>query len=516
MAIWFLVLITFPLVVFPTVKSNDLDILFPISSTVQWTPLNPEVIECSYPSSVPKLLNATKLVGSAPILRDDYLVDGFLCLGLRLRTRCSTGWLGSNTIEYLEEHFSPSESTCSDKIKETLEGQQNLIAYPPESCTWLKTSTEVSEYVKITKKSMMYDPYKNLAVSELFVKGSCKDNFCSTLHTGLYWVPNHHQRPQCISKHLDQVVFYVHSSNPDLVDIWSPDLNIPSGHKLCLLTFCGTTGLLFQDGTWIGLPPAPVATITRTGYNFQSVKSCDEGTHLSMMEREYTVHVAEQSILDKFMETECLKTKEALILGNPVSRVQLQSLAPRVPGRYRVYRLVNNSLETGISDYRYVNLMAPTGNNPIVVKDGNNKIIKYNYWVTDDTHHVIDGPNGLFIYKNTLSYHNADLMDYQRALSLSLKQKVNLPGVQFLPVKESDKNGVITKYAKLIEEDLKDNQWFHWSNIGSIICYMVLAVMVMITIVLSWRIYTCLSMPCKGRYAGRRQIGRELDAFYRS
>lgn len=383
-------------------------------------------------------------------------------MGVRLHTRCSKGLFGGLDIEYLEQHFEPSESECVTGVHKVLDGTADFEAYPVESCSWMRTNTETKTFIKITKRNVMYDPYENVAVSELFQNMKCLSNFCPTIHQGQFWLPNEHHRPTCIKDHLDKVIFFIQPKGRQVMNFWSPDFNAPSGHQLCTMKFCGMYGFLFHDNTWIGVDKAKFTTDPDIKYFMYDVPECNKTTRLNLVEEEYSVHVAEETLLDKFLETECLKTKESLILGEPVSRVQLQSLAPRVPGLHRVYRLINGTIETGVGEYRLVALRQPTGNNPIVVEDSSGTVIRWNYWTYDKKHNIIDGPNGLFLHNNVLSFHNMNIEEYQNAVALSLKQVIPLPGVSIKSRMGKFSDEVSVTYNKVNDESLSAVQLFHW------------------------------------------------------
>lgn len=459
-------------IILPSLGQQHLNqILFPVSPNIVWSPLNPEIIDCRGKAAVPPLKDGARIVGRIPILHQQYLIDGYLCTGIHLQTRCSSNFFGKNTIEYIEEHNEVTEPECSAAIRKHLDGTTEVISYPAQSCSWLSTTSMGNNYVKIEAKSLLYDPYENVGVSELFPSSKCSGTFCHTMHTGQYWIPSNNHPPSCRSDMLETVMFKVEPQGNGVVDFWSPDFHIPSGHKICNMGFCGLVGFMFHDGTWVGVEPKDLPGDDGSKSFFSKIKPCNKTTHLSVLEKEYSIHVAETTILDKFMEVECLKTKENLILGNPVSRVELQSLGPRSPGLNRVFRLTKGTLETGISYYKFVNMVAPTGNNPLIVQDSMGNPIKWHYWVEDHKQKILDGPNGLFIYNGKVSYHNRDINEYRKALSLSLKQMIPITTPQLYAKSTTVKDGNTVQYAKLDKYNADKLFDFHFPKWASLSIY---------------------------------------------
>lgn len=406
---------------------GQIQIIFPISDTIAWTPVVPSEIDCEYETRTKSLKSYFELPGYLPVLHQTYLAEGFLCNSVTLMTKCDTGFFGSQTIHHIEEHHGISEEECVLGVKKFLDNKDKIVTYPAPPCSWMSSSVDKISFIRIRPRAMVYDPYTNRIVSELFVGGECKGPYCKTIYEYEGWLADHHKHPECISDHLDTSLFYIKPYSSEMADLWSPDINIPSGHKICTFDYCGMEGLKFHDGSWIGLKRNAIPKgKEKLNQFFVNLPECPKGDHLSQMERHHTEHLATRTELEEFLHSECLKTKLLIIEGSPLSRVHLQALTPTTPGRHRVYRFVNGSIEMGISDYKEVTVIPPLSGNPAVVRTSTNKTLRWKYWTHDERHNIYDGPNGLFIYNNTVLTYTSDMKDYQTALSLSMKQIMSI------------------------------------------------------------------------------------------
>lgn len=237
---------------------QQVEVLFPTSDMISWAPLVPEMINCSKNAHPPKPINSTKVLGYVPLLHKNYDMGGFLCTGVILHTRCTKSFFGSTYIEHLEEHLMPQEQECITAIQEYRKGVIRQEAFPDPVCSWLKTSSNIHKVSHISEKTVSYDPYYDRSVSEIFPQGYCASQSCRTINPGQIWYSDYNKKPQCLSESLETIYFYFKYYAETLVGLWSPDIAIPVGHKLCSKRFCGMNGLLFPDGSWVGFKSTDV------------------------------------------------------------------------------------------------------------------------------------------------------------------------------------------------------------------------------------------------------------------
>lgn len=455
-------------------------VLFPVSDDIKWSLAVPNQMECRSFNPAPAINSGQGIKGLAPILSQEYKIEGYQCVNVKLHTRCSKGFFGNVDIEHIEEHSSTSEFECLNAIHVYKSGEQKLDDYPLESCSWLKTSTESKQIFHITTRSLTYDPYYNSAISELFPSGRCNTSICKTIFPGQLWVSDFNTKPKCISDHLNQILFLVKNNGRSVYDFWSPDIDIVSGHAICRKEYCGVNGLLFGDKSWIGLVNESSIGDKQVRQYLSTISLCNETERLSEFEKSYSVHVAEKTLIDQFMYQECQKVKLKLIDGTPISRVELQTLGPRAPGLHRVYRLNDGVLETGMSYYKFGYLVPMSGNNPQLFKTQDGKLMKWKYWVQDHHHKIIDGPNGIYIYKGEISIASSNIENYRLAVSTSLKQTVKIEMPKLYSGINQTEGWIKRTYSHLSDKSLSDlelfdfGDWVHWIAKGIVMCIVVL------------------------------------------
>lgn len=407
-----------------TINPN-LALYFPVSDSITWSPLDPSEIVCEHKSRTPEMSSSIEMRGYLPILRQDYKVHGYMCTKVTLSTKCEKHFFGGTDVTYIEQHSKIHLQECLDAIHEFISGSFEPVTYPADSCSWMSMTVESKHFIHVQVSEMLYDPYKSILISELFPKGVCDGQYCKTIYESRIWIPDQLSKPECISRHLDTVLFYAKHHGSNIVEFWSPDMNVPINSQICFMKYCGIFGLRFIDGSWIGLQPKDVPTIDSYVENYiQKLPKCNPNTTISKAEKHYTEHIAEKTLIEKFLELECEKTKSKLYSNEPISRVELQTLTPVSPGFHRVYRLFNGSIEMGLSEYREVSLVDPIGENPIIARTKDNKLTKWKYWTHDSRQNIYDGPNGLYYHNGKVYSHIQDISSYKQSLGLSLKLRI--------------------------------------------------------------------------------------------
>lgn len=172
----------------------------------------------------------------------------------------------------------PEDHECISAIQSYRMGSIRQHKYPDPICSWLKTSSSTVKISHISDKTVSYDPYYDRSVSEIFPTGFCSARMCKTVNTGQLWYTDYNKRPKCLADSLEPIYFYLKYYSETLIGLWSPDMIIPVGHKLCSKNFCGMPSVLFPDGSWIGIKPAELIGQRRAGDFLKNITTCHETT----------------------------------------------------------------------------------------------------------------------------------------------------------------------------------------------------------------------------------------------
>lgn len=461
---------------------------FPISETISWTPLSVNEIKCEHRSRTPILLGSYQIKGKLPILHSSYTIEGYLCASVVLTTKCEKGFFGGTTVTYIESHDKVDIIRCRTELENYLTGSLTTENLPAPDRSWMSTNHNTKNIYHIIHKQVMYDPYTNTMKSEIFPNGECKDHYCRTTDQSKIWLPDQLHRPICIEDHLDTALFYIKPYKSASPEFWSPDINIPTQDSVCTMDYCGMGGLRFADGSWIGIDSKDIPKNDSTiGEFFFVMKDCPVGSEIKMHEKHYTEHLAEMTILEKFFYKECLSTKEKLDLGEHISRIELQSLAPVSPGWHRVYRLINGSLEMGMSEYKEGTITSPMKEDPIIFRTTDGRFIKWNYWTHDSRQNIFDGPNGLFIHNGRIVSVSSDIKEYQKSLRLSIKLNIGVKRVGYYEKHEvnNTESYIFQENHDAALSDVVGNWWVNvWNTIVRYFLYITGIVVLIIGLLL--------------------------------
>lgn len=75
-------------------SAKGFDLLFPTSQDIQWSELNPNVIDCFRDPDQMRITNGVGINGYSPKLQEHYHVKGFLCSKNEYSTKCAEGFSG--------------------------------------------------------------------------------------------------------------------------------------------------------------------------------------------------------------------------------------------------------------------------------------------------------------------------------------------------------------------------------------------------------------------------------------
>lgn len=405
---------------------SGMDILFPTSPILKWSLADLSKIDCNTGGYQDIGRQGLKIKSYAPLLRQNYTSDGYLCIKSVLITECSEGFFGGQTVSYKTESSRITYDECYDAVMDWSDGEYKSLEHPPASCSWMRTSAETSTRIEVRPHTVLFDPYEAVKISDLFLTGKCKSFFCPTSKEGVVWISQDNQLPHCLKETLSPVYVFAREKGDNHYSFWSPDFPLQSNKRMCLKDFCGMTGFMFDDGSWIGIPKEEIPKKDKLGEYLYKVERCERTSLISAQPEEILIHTVEHTVFSAFLKKECEKTKERLMSGESLSRIELQTLTPRTPGRFMVYRLLNGSLLQSISDYQWVTVTTSPHRPYISFILENQGKIEWLYWSYNEALNLTEGPNGLYIRGKQLIYPGKSISDYEHLLQSSIKQRISI------------------------------------------------------------------------------------------
>ncbi|ATG83561.1 glycoprotein [Ohlsdorf virus] len=489
-------------------------ILFPTTNTIDWIPLDPNDISCDFPYYPSESNSNLKIRGRSPILQTKYEINGFLCNAITTVTSCDKGFFGGETVTHSEYRPPLEFKDCENAIRKFKSGTLDTYEHPPPSCSWMKKSDNLKSTVLVQERTVLFDPYSNQLISSWFADGKCEYSPCSTVKQNMKWISDVNHPPECISDHLDEVImFLTDSKSTNSYTIWSPDIHITDFNEICTMTYCSVNGFLFPNGEWVGINKNDIPSIPKLGEFLYNIKECNSSTHLHIKEHRYINRETEQTEFSILLSVECSKTKDDLLSQTSINRVQLQSLTPRIPGRHRVYRFHNNTLQMGYSEYKWVRTEKSVTFPFIKIILANGKEVRWPYWYLDPNNDIIEGPNGLFIKNKKLAYALSDLINYNRSILINGKISYDIPHVH-LPKVSPINNIISTRDFNTINDDNLISVIRGWSPFHTITQSIFwLSAIVMVILILKYTVPLLIN-KIKNR---RKSIDQdtELSVFYK-
>lgn len=224
------------------------DILFPTSSVLTWSLADLSLINCDSGGYQDVNRNGLKIKSYAPFLKDNYTSAGYLCIKTMLVTECSENFFGGQTIKYHSYSMNIDPSECSDAILNWMGGDRETVEHPAPSCSWMRTSAETVKEIEVRQHS-----HSSTKVSDLFIHGHCKGPYCKTIKEDTIWMSQDNHLPQCIRDILSPIYVFAREGEEGHYAFWSPDFPLQSAKRICVNDFCGMSGFMFDDGSWIGV-----------------------------------------------------------------------------------------------------------------------------------------------------------------------------------------------------------------------------------------------------------------------
>lgn len=234
------------------------------------------------------------------------------------------------------------------------------------------------------------------------------------------------QLPQCLREILSPIYIFAREGENGHYSFWSPDYPLQSAKRICVKDFCGLSGFMFDDGTWIGIKKEDIPQQNKLGEYLYKLDRCSDPSRVKFQPEEVLIHSVEHTVFSLFLKKECERTKERLLSGEALSRIELQTLTPRSPGRHLVYRILNGSLLQSISDYQWVTVKKSPHRPYISFITEDKKSIEWLYWSHNALLNLTDGPNGLHIRGSNLIFPGRTISDYEHILQNSIKQRIGI------------------------------------------------------------------------------------------
>ncbi|AXQ04773.1 putative glycoprotein [Culex rhabdo-like virus Los Angeles] len=487
-------------------------LLFPISVDLQWHPTMTSNLKCPSGQKYHKINTGVRIPVKIPNLGNSPSVSGHVCTATILTTSCSTGFFGGTTLTLLSSPSTLTESECQDSISEYLIGNIMSNEHPSPVCSWMKNSSTSRKIITVTPMRVYYDPYHNKLLSSIFLTGECTSSFCLTVFGNKVWISSESITSYCKDRHMEPSSLILYQSNKTFSVLWSSELDTSSLVAPCIMTFCGEKGIRFDTGNWVALDKAEIPRIDWVGEYFYNLVDCPVDSTINIVDQQERLHYAMLSLTENFFDEECMLTKSKLNDGLRVSRIELQTFIPRVPGYFPVYMYSPGSFLVSTSKYKLVNAV-PVSEFPYVgFFDHDGREYTWNYWKVSNVTNIIDGPNGLYVINKTLIYGMNDIDEYKTIYQLSGKHKILT--IDQLENKSS---------APLVFPSSVDYQFSDDASLSDVVWnsskHFMLYIMIILSVLMSaiWLIFLCLKkqhfikrsvLPIKPS-----QLDREMEFF---
>ncbi len=399
----------------------NIKLLFPISQNIEWHNVSTSNLICPDINFHKRVDSGLSFTVHRPKIGKDPSITGTVCAAIELITTCTKGFFGGVDVMVSANPATITEESCRQEIASQARGDFRSSEYPQPVCSWMKTSTVKRTIVNLNSMEVHYDPYLDTLYSSLFLGGSCKGAVCPTIFENRIWIPHESLTEYCSSDHLIESKLIIYNTSESKTAFWSPEFRIVDEDNPCIMDFCGTKGLRFSSGEWVALSRQHVPKEAWVGEHFYHLKDCKKDTTVNLVETNRDVTYMTETILEEFMNEQCEITIDKIREGSLVSRIELQTLYPRAPGFFPVYKYTPGSFAVGMAHYAWVSVQ-PSNTFPYVsIRTSLNKSVDYKYWTMDNRTNIIDGPNGLYILKGKLVYGLEEEQTFRRLLAQSSK-----------------------------------------------------------------------------------------------
>lgn len=417
----------------------------PVSEPGGWNPVEVSGLTCpmtSWSSRLQPEIGNTRL--GIRLLQTDspHEVEGYFCTKVVWRSTCDFRWYGPRYITHERFLSKPESLECERHIGLYKLGEPVESGYPPAECSWNSIEDKDVQEVKITPKTLIFDPYDGKLVGPELASGVCKESPCDGRSDHQIWLLGGLQNTACPEMAMDFLLInhvYLDGSSTSTVDRTS-SVVMTNGHSfplenLCRLTFCDHEGYKTPGG-WFFQPAEGGAR--------NVIRILDD---LDMCESDQKIKVPgtwggitdehDLEIIDSVENYICQDVIRTIKRDKRISPWELPYLAPREPGVGLVYRINRGVLESGPSTYRRGRYLTEQGSNLIGETLDNERIVWENWVPLTDSGDVLSGPNGMIKTKGKIYPGIPEILQVADQIGSHLEysaQVVNHPIIRDLPI----------------------------------------------------------------------------------
>lgn len=427
----------------------------PVLHGSSWQPANPMTLTCptiapTYDSSTDTTLMDVFLM--KPNSEKLFKRSGFLCHSIKFIVECDEGLFGSIEVTKKIEKVPAETSRCLEAISKYKVGDLLSPGFPDQQCKWNdKLIISVISY-QITEHSVILDPYTGNTLDPLFTGGISRPSKSETIHPDLRWFPLEDTSFRtCINFQSAKGLIY-NKGNGTIRDPGETYayLHIPGYKDLafngsCLLRYCETPGVRFQNGEWFAIKADLGKSVGQPAL-LTNLPNCSRDASIRLSST--TEDLAEESEINlNLMYTlKCQEGISKLISGEPVSPYDISFMVQAHPGLGNVFILGCQHLMVALGDYKAVNVIDREGKDQRIgtLEDGEDYYLPEfpaNELCNRSQHHI----NGIMEVDGRIMYPPG----------LTVKAQVNnwlLRGLPLHPVPHPS-TIIIQNITDLIDED---------------------------------------------------------------
>ncbi|AIL31437.1 G [Kumasi rhabdovirus] len=383
------------------------ELILPVEVISKWVEINPEDMRCPSDPVTDHVIGA--IVGHTRFSRysgfHKATQKGFLCHKMRWITACTTTWYFSHDVQRRVEAQEPGTQECLDQVKKRGEGTEEEGSYPPSQCAWNSVNEEAEVVIHLTVHEVRVDPYTMELLDPVFPSGRCNTTACDTVHQSVLWIEDPSKtRPSCGDRVVDEgnIIRSGWTDNvPGAYYLISQHLPPTKIDGACRLSFCGESGLLFENGIWTHDIKLETVVANQTFQNCQADRRAGAvGPTYEIDKLRFDWEAAKEKI-------KCLDMIEIISATGALSFRRLHHFNPRTPGIHPVYRIVNKTLQMAKAHYVVTNNpMSHKGTRDCLgtyMDHDTRKCVAWHHWV-DVGNGTEQGPNGLLVTGDKVSY----------------------------------------------------------------------------------------------------------------
>ncbi|AMK38067.1 glycoprotein [Merida virus] len=378
----------------------------PTGVVTPWKSISPESVDCK--ASVPRLgLELTPEHKFVETKRWSPHVtaptSGYTCSLIQKRTTCSRSFFGYDGIKKETKISLPSAQACREAFQRFRENHLEEIEHPYPTCHWLGDDTAEAKGLKISLVPVEYNPFSGKYTDHILAGGVCDSVPCMVADRSGYWFNSSEPVGECFPDPAIKIFFVDRNDTlTPKTEFVSLSLQARSFKGACKAKYCGLDGFLLNTNEWI----ENSRSFSNRYSSTSAIRDCYN------MSKSYA-YLTTQAIIGQVLGSsqsdallaECRKVKDKLMLGEPISRTDLQLFSPESEGRGPVYRFFNGSLQ--VATAKYESLVFPD--------DTAASLHGYSLGATVNTstpvlwphairinRDIVDGPNGMFWFRGRL------------------------------------------------------------------------------------------------------------------